>query len=142
MKNYLHKIKKLIYWFKIIWKDEDFDYTYFYEIMEHKLKSMQKHFPDNKDIKLALSLLDKMINEYYINEMLSYVEYKLVSYNEKDNMYYKPILEKDNTLEYLKRYNIKNKTDKEAFEIAKQKQDKCKRLFFKLLNDKIETFWD
>lgn len=44
VKKIIHKICKAIQWFKIGYKDYDYDYAYFLEIVSHKLYMMEKYF--------------------------------------------------------------------------------------------------
>jgi len=44
MRNIINGISNLIYWFKIIWKDRDWDYSFLLTILKHKLESMEDFF--------------------------------------------------------------------------------------------------
>lgn len=41
--NFIRKIKNIISWLPILWKDEDFDYSYFLYIVEFKLNKIADH---------------------------------------------------------------------------------------------------
>lgn len=100
------KIKRLLYWLPVIWKDKDWDYSFFYDIIEHKLNSMAKHFEeddycidslrDSEWQKTAAKLCNRLSTEYYF-EQSGYKSYK--------------------------------------------KQNKARKLLFKLLEEKIEGWW-
>ncbi len=72
-------IFNLIKWFPLIWKDQDFDHGYLYDILYFKLGEMQKFFEsDNtysanadqyaKQIKECRRLLERIINKSTQNE--------------------------------------------------------------------------
>lgn len=42
------RIKRYIAWFPILWKDEDWDYAYFFEIMRFKISRIRKATEKNK----------------------------------------------------------------------------------------------
>lgn len=77
--NYLRSIKygieNLIYWFKIIWTDRNWDSYYIFEILRHKLIKMEEifreegmHVDANKDadkMKVCILLLNRIINDNY-----------------------------------------------------------------------------
>jgi hypothetical protein len=76
MRKTVHRIRNLIYWFSIIWHDEDFDHVYLWRIMRHKIAAMAKHqrscpmgrrdeAPDNME--KTVELLDELINEVHEN---------------------------------------------------------------------------
>ncbi len=71
------RFKKLWYWLPVIWNDYDFDYAYFWIIMQHKLKSMRNFFnsdyafganskKDAEKMDLCIKVLDRIINEDYL----------------------------------------------------------------------------
>ncbi len=75
-RDILESIKNLIYWFPIIWKDRNFDESYIYEILKHKLKYQSKsilkysiHTSTEKKVKImniCISLIDKIQKEFYL----------------------------------------------------------------------------
>ena len=75
LRNIKQRIKNLIKWFPVIWKDQDWDHCYFHIIMRKKLSNMENHFrnyghhtqskKDANDIKLCIVLLDRIINDVY-----------------------------------------------------------------------------
>ena len=77
MKNLYWTIKRLIQWIPVIWKDREYDQTYFLKIISFKLKLMEKFYrseyafsADWKDtatkIHLCKLLCDRLIaDDYY-----------------------------------------------------------------------------
>lgn len=89
--KYLHKefvrgIKKLWYWFPVIWKDRDWDHHYIYEILKHKLKSQSKYIGDrdihtlaqldSRNMMICVSLIQKLQDDFYQMEYIDYAKYK------------------------------------------------------------------
>ena len=79
IKRFILGIKKLISWIPIIWKDRDWDHFYIYEILKQKLIQQSKHLGqynerDVERINLCISLINKVQNEYYIDQYLESAE--------------------------------------------------------------------
>ena len=75
IRSLFRSIKRLFYWLPVIWKDRDWDQYFFFVILRHKMKSMQKYFEKNahfvgmekeaKRMKLCVKLLDMLIIDEY-----------------------------------------------------------------------------
>lgn len=79
IKRFILGIKKLISWIPIIWKDRDWDHFFIYEILKQKLIQQSKHLGqynerDVERINLCISLINKVQNEYYIDQYLESAE--------------------------------------------------------------------
>lgn len=48
LKRIYRRIHRFIVWFPVIWKDEDWDHVYLYEIMRFKISRMRKQIEKNK----------------------------------------------------------------------------------------------
>lgn len=77
--NFLDGVKRVFSWLPIIWRDRDYDQSYLYEIMRHKLRSMEKFFSGDfafaanadkaaREIHHAIWLLDRIIAEDYYDD--------------------------------------------------------------------------
>jgi len=51
MRKFYDGIKSLIYWFPVIWNLRKDDYYEDYRFIRHRLKSLQKFYCCNKDVK-------------------------------------------------------------------------------------------
>jgi len=77
---YREGITNLYRWRKVIYRDKDFDHWYIYEILKTKLQFQVEHIrkygmhesanEDVAKIRECIELLDKVQNEYYIDEFL------------------------------------------------------------------------
>jgi hypothetical protein len=116
VRTWYKRIKNIIRWVPILWKDRDWDYWHTFEILKTKLKFQSKHFRkhgyhesserDAEQMELCIRLIDKVQNEYYLDE----------------------VLRQDFTDEVM--INAINK------------HDKAKRILFKLLEQNIEKWWN
>jgi hypothetical protein len=79
---FIRGVKKLIYWFPIIWKDRDCDSYYIFEIMMHKIKAQSKYIGDrdihrgakrDAEIMMTCVRLMKLVqDEHYSGEYSDY----------------------------------------------------------------------
>jgi hypothetical protein len=118
IKQFFSRIYNLYRWLPIIWKDQDWDHHYIFEILKFKLKnqaeyigSKNRHLSAKRDAEimmLCVRLIDKVQNEEYLMELINYEE---------------------------------NLT-KEMVSKATAKQNKAKHILFKILENYIERWWD
>lgn len=117
IRRFKRRIKNLFRWLPVIWKDEQWDYYYIFEILKHKLVLTANHTRKNgyhvssdydaDRMMLCVRLIEKIQNEDYMMELIN-----------------------DNDI------------TKEKLEAAVNKQKKVRQLLFKLLDKHIETWWD
>lgn len=82
IKNTIRGIKNLWKWRKIIYKDRDWDHWYIFEILKKKLEFQaefaEKHGYHEKSandahmMRYIANLIDKVQNEYYLDQALDY----------------------------------------------------------------------
>lgn len=116
MKQWIKKIKYGLYnlwiWRKVIWRDRNFDYAYLYDIMEFKLDLLYKG---------------------------------LISYNNTSHDDYryiliaKDLIRKIRDEEYL---FIDEPHSKSKIQNNIAKHNKAKKLLSKILEEKLERWWD
>jgi hypothetical protein len=166
IKRFFRKIKNLWRWFPIIWKDEDWDQHYIYEILKFKLKNQAKYIGDRdfhtrakrdaEKMILCTRLIEKIQNEYYNIEHLDYekTEYNFIPI--EDTELYEMKIEhiSDNLGDYFSKYpriyekalieNNLDFTDKHriAIYMSRINHDRAKKLLFKILEENIEKWWD
>jgi hypothetical protein len=90
-RDFVQGIKKLWYWFPIIWKDRDWDQHYIYEVIKHKLKAQAKYIANNdrhtraqqdaRNMRICVNLIKICQKETYKMEYMDYV---------KDRSWFKP----------------------------------------------------
>ena len=59
------RIKRLIAWFPIIWKDEDWQHEYLFKIMQFKISRLRKSINENKIVDLSCDYCKKMRTIWY-----------------------------------------------------------------------------
>ncbi len=165
-------ISNLIYWFPVIWKDRNWDDSYIFEVMIHKLKAQSKcignrdiHTAAKRDAEIMMTcvrLMEKIREEHYA---LEYSDYH------KSKFWFEPLQEKEgySTMEsrlieenfddYFKKYPLIHKRvlngegvfpredreeDKQiiAMNIGQINHERARKLLFKIMEENIEGWWD
>lgn len=152
--NLTQGISNLIRYFKIIWKDRDFDYAYIYYLLDKKLEFIQKRYETKylferqenelKYIKLVRRLINMSLNEYYSSFYFSFIhgEGKYLSVRDKNQI--EIMFDKTLSKNYKKIYDkhqhlsIKSRRIHVALDLDK----KCDALIWKILSNKIGLWWD
>lgn len=79
-------VGNLHYWFKVIWRDRNYDANYIFEIIQHKLKSQSQYIGgrdrhtraqhDARNMMICVSIIQKLKDDYYQMEYHDYVKTK------------------------------------------------------------------
>ena len=167
-KDFYRRVKNVLRWLPTIWKDRDWDYTYYWEINKTKITQMRNYHAENlrfegverivEQMDLALSLMDKLQNDYYREEFYADEYYQtkmrvesdgsiefddikneLDRYIEKYPSAKRQVL---NNPKYKKYMNGDESDFKTAMLMGIERHNKAKRILFKLLDYNIESFWD
>ena len=163
IKQFFRRIYNLIRWAPIIWKDQDWDHSYIYEILKFKIKN-QAEYIGNKNryinakrdaeiMMLCTRLIDKVQNDYYGHEYFDYHKSDLEFIDSEDHpgMYEIEFIEiSEHYDDYFKKYPRIYKqfigTDKGkneiAFMIARINEERAHKLLFKILEQNIQRWWD
>ena len=82
IRQFFRRIYNLYRWAPIIWRDQDWDHSYIFEILKFKLEnqaeyigSKNRHMSAKRDAEimmLCVRLIDKVQDEYYSNEPFKY----------------------------------------------------------------------
>lgn len=144
-------IINLIVWFPIIWANRNWDYYFFYKIIQKKLKLMENlhrfhghHVGDidtANQMKICIVLIDKLIKNDYNSTCFD--EY----YNKWGHSY---SIEENNKLKIINEKKIKNKEDKiqkkkdfsDCIKEEERLKLKDKNTLFKIITDNIDSWWD
>ena len=119
---YQHKyikygVKNLYKWFWVIWKDRDWDHHYIFQVLKFKLEKQANHLAENG-----------FHNEAQRDAELMMTCVRLI--DKLQNEYYYDELCKSGV------------RSSEAVKNVIAKHKKAKRLLFKIMNDRIEEWWD
>lgn len=149
IKSTIRGIANHLKWFSIIWFDRDFDYRYIYFMLEHKLKSMEATFSDPRKIyqidesrlqilryiRISRILLQRLIADDFMtkeeHELFNSIEHEWIPC--KDN----PKLMEMRTI-----YSPPPEILDSAWDNSYRKKNKTRRLFFLILEKRIEHWWD
>jgi len=158
-------MKNIYKWLPIIWKDRNWDHSYILEILQHKLILQREYLVsnnrhtmidmDNKYITICLNLIERMKEEYYELEYFDYIDEDVwfIKYLEEPDLFeMKSKVNKENLGEYFDKYPlITSKIIEEnpgiskqyaALKVGMENHRRCKKLLFKILDEKIEGWWD
>ena len=163
LRQFFRRIKNLYRWFPIIWKDQDWDDHYIFEILKFKLKNQaeyigyhDRHMSAKRDAEimmLCVRLIEKVQDEYYGKEYLSYCEseMKFIPSETYPGSYEMEFVElSEHYDDYFKKYpliyrmvpDLNAPKDRIAFEIAKINEERAHKLLFKILEQNIRRWWD
>ena len=169
IKQFFKRIYNLYRWLPIIWKDQDWDTHYIWEILKFKLKN-QADYIGSKDryinakrdaeiMNLCIRLINKIQNEDYEHEWSKYYESesRLIP-SEKFPGSYEWDVEKvsesfdDYFVKYPRIYIAVENMEKPSFlkdtklgmaiNIGFINHIRAKKLLFKILEENIEKWWD
>lgn len=109
-------VKNLYKWFWIIWKNRSWDHYYIFEILKFKLEEQAKHLTkwgDHENSERDAELIMTCVR----------------------------LIDKIQNESYYDEFYESGERSFEAVQKYKNKHNKAKRLLFKILNDRIETWW-
>lgn len=168
MKSIIQGIKNLIYWLPIIWRDRNWDQHYIYEVLKHKLKAQSDYISkhdrhtraqsDARDMRTCVNLIQKIQDDFYGLEYLDYSEIRqwftpcedkegyfeyhsevvsddFNSYFNKYPLAYRRVLNGESVFSNDSRQHI-------AMNMAHLNQKRAKDLLFKIMNNRIDSWWD
>ena len=166
IRNFLTGCHNLIKWFPSIWNDRDWDGSYILKILQKKIEFQRKELvsanrhtrieSDNRDMTLALNLLERVKEEYYSLECMDYWDSEMVFDDVPENPELKSI-EVNTTAErydeYLSKYpsSVRALTKEHGEELDKQRlclmvsnynHTKANKLLFRVLEEKLAFWWD
>jgi hypothetical protein len=163
IKQFFKRIYNLYRWFPIIWKDQDWDDHYIFEILKFKLKNQaeyigyhDRHMSAKRDAEimmLCVRLIEKVQDEWYGREYFNYhkSDMRFIPSKSHPGSYEMEmeILE-ENFDDYFKKYpliyrmvpDLKAPKDEIAFHIAKINEERAHKLLFKILEQNIRRWWD
>ena len=169
--NFKRGIKNLWYWLPVIWKDRNWDSSFIFDILSHKLKAQAKYIGDRgmhvsaeRDAEVMMAcvrLIEKVQEEWYSMEYMDY---------HKTKHWFEPISDKpgystwesrqleENFDDYFAKYPLiykrvmkgegwlkiedPNDKDRIASNIAHINHDRARKLLFKIMEQNIERWWD
>jgi len=165
IRGFLTNCHNIIKWAPTLWKDRDFDEWYILNILQKKIEFQRKEIiyanrhtaveRDNRDMTIALNLIERVKEEHYGTEYLDYSVTKFRFEDIKDEPEH-CTLEQDVISErydeYLNKYRsmvrkvLKDKKDlnKEdlCFWVAHYNEEKANDLLYRILKERMRRWWD
>jgi hypothetical protein len=167
LKEFIRGVINIVRWIPTIYRDRNWDHTFITDILQKKLEFTREELVNanrfvgieavNKDITLALNLLERIKVGYYEYEMSDYIkksyEFKPIDAT-GDYLTMESTILEDDLGEYLakykhtakklrKKYKLKaTETERLAFKVCDYNQQKCERIFWKLMHYKLNHWWD
>ena len=166
IRNFLTSCNNLIKWFPTIWYDRDWDGHFILKILQKKIEFQRKELvnanrhtrieSDNRDMTLALNLLERVREDYYGLECMDYWDSEIVFDNVPENPKLKSIEVNTTTErydEYLSKYpsSVRALTKEHGEELDKQRlclmvsnynHNKANKLLFRVLEERLAYWWD
>ena len=166
IRYFITGVKNIFRWAPTLYKDKDWDSWYIYNILQKKIEYQRKEIinanrhtdidRDNRDMTIALNLLERVKDDYYGMEHVDYskTEFDFIPVEGNSNLKeMKMTVLSENYDEFLKKYPssvrkvLKEKgndleKDTLCHYVAIHNQEKARKLLFKLLEQKIERWWD
>ena len=168
-KDFYHGVRNLIRWFKVIWRDRDYDHGYIFDILKTKLKNQSQyiskhdnHLSAKRDAQIMMTcvrLIDKIQDQFYDSEYTDYhhseylwipledgTDYSRLEINELSEKF------DEYFAKYKHAYREVTKSDKYIFEndskikiamnMGRYLSDKADRILFSLMERNIKKWWD
>jgi hypothetical protein len=170
IKNIREGFKNIWYWSPIVWKDRNWDHQFIFEILSHKLKSHAEYIDKKgihlnswqnvRDMNICISLIEKINEGYYSHEFSDYHEIKTWFEPCEDREGFSEWKSKtitENFDDYFAKYPLTYKrvlNGETPFEIVSDDKYKIAismgmlnhkraiKLLFKIMGERIETWWD
>lgn len=154
----IYVIKNYLSWFKTIKNLTIWHHSSLYDVMDKQLSQLEKSMvsyyeKDEKNnlkyIKICLELLKRLKSDYYTDEIYEYVimKYHFIKNGTVTGM--KSEMIKNDLIKYFKKYplQVKRFTKKGvvdetllAYEVSMFNQEKARKLFFKIMGEKLNKF--
>jgi hypothetical protein len=162
-RNFITGVKNLWNWFPVIWKDRDWDQTFIYEVLIHKLEKQAKYIGErdfhtraqrDAELMLLCARLARIQQEdLYMMEYMEYLDqdFEFIPTDETEEYFtMESTVTRDDLIDYFykyrSQYKLIDKTYKDnhhiAIEIARNNQDRSRKLLFKIMEENIEGWWD
>lgn len=169
-KDFIYGIKNLIRWFRLVWKDRDYDDAFIFEALRFKIQKTMEYTErrnffigsehEVSRMRTCIKLIDSIVDAKYELECFDYqeVRHEFVPTTELDydgKNYYELVTEvvEDNLdLYFKKHYNsyrkllIKNKGKDSrkslSVKLGHEVHNKAKKLLFNILDKHIENWWE
>jgi hypothetical protein len=165
VRNFCTGVSNLIKWFPTIWRQRDWDDSYIFEILKKKIEFQRECLVesnrhtridiDNRDMTIVLNLIERVTNDFYELEAFDYEDSEYILKEVGDGSSRRGLqinVKSERHNDYLSKYGSSLRqvykkypqgTKREyVMLVARYNQKKAKDLLFRMLNERIERWWD
>ena len=166
IRNFLTSCHNLIKWFPIIWNDRDWDDAFILKILQKKIEFQRKELVnanrhtrielDNRDMTLALNLLERVKEEYYNLECMDYWDndmlfddipnnsgHKLVDIVTKSERYDEFLSKYPSSVRaVIKKHGEQEDKQRLCLMVSYYNHEKANKLLFRILEERLTYWWD
>lgn len=169
-KDFIYGIKNLFRWFKLVWKDRDYDDAFIFEPLKFKIKKTMEYTERRKffvgwehevsRMRICIKLIDSIQDNKYGLESFDYQKtthkfipseeidkngknyFELVSEVVEDNLdlYFKK--HHSSYKKVLKKYKGEHSRMSLSIKLGYEVHNKAKKLLFNILDKHIENWWE
>ena len=166
IRNFLTSCNNLIKWFPVIWNDRDWDGHFILKMLQKKIEFQRKELVnanrhtrielDNRDMTLALNLLERVKEEYYQMECMDYWHSDIVFEeipNDSSRKLVDVVDKWEKFDEFLSKYRssvravIKQHGEQDdkkrlCLLVSYYNHEKANKLLFRILEERLAYWWD
>ena len=166
IRSFLTSCHNLIKWFPTIWNDRDWDGHYILKILQKKIEFQRKELvnanrhtrieSDNRDMTLALNLLERVREEYYQMECMDYWHSDIVFEeipNDSSRKLVDIVTKSERYDEFLSKYpssvravvkehGEQNDKQRLCLLVSYYNHEKANKLLFRILEERLTYWWD
>jgi len=166
IKYFLEGVKNIIRWIPTLYHDRDWDGYYILKILQKKIEFQRKELVnanrhmdidrDNRDMTLALNLLERVRQEHYSLECMDYWHDTISFEDVPDNKNLKSIEVETKTErfdEYLNKYpssvratikehGLQDDKKRLCLMVSYYNHNKANKLLFRVLEERLNQWWD
>ena len=166
IRNFLTSCNNLIKWFPTIWYDRDWDGHFILKILQKKIEFQRKELvnanrhtrieSDNRDMTLALNLLERVKEEYYNLECMDYWDNDMIFNEVPDNPELKSIDFEEKWEKYdefltkypssvravVKEHGEQDDKKRLCLLVSHYNHNKANKLLFRILGERLAYWWD
>lgn len=166
IRSFLTGCNNLVKWFPTIWNDRDWDGHYILKILQKKIEFQRKELvnanrhtrieSDNRDMTLALNLIERVREEYYQMECMDYWHSDIVFEeipNDSSRKLVDIVTKSERYDEFLSKYpsSVRGVVKEHGEQNDKQRlcllvsyynHEKANKLLFRILEERLAYWWD
>lgn len=166
IRSFIAGIKNFKRWYKIIWKDRNYDSSYILTILKHKLIFQRDHLVKedlntdidftSRDMTLCIKLIDLINDDFYEMEKYDYQDTSMEFIKNEDDENFQVLFNTkwENLDDYLIKYpaairRVKkiypdrdlNDKDNLSFFVGRYNQYRANKLLYRILEEKLDGWW-